>query len=77
MPGVSGLEVMDGLSEVSPDIIRIVVTGNTSIDLETEVIGKNRAITFLKKPFSPKELNTTVRKALDSKGHTSVKGGLQ
>ncbi|MCK4727410.1 MAG: response regulator, partial [Desulfobacterales bacterium] len=36
MPGASGLEVMDRLNEISPGIIKIVVTGNTSIDLEEE-----------------------------------------
>jgi two-component system response regulator AtoC len=65
MPGVSGLEVMDRLKEISPGIIKIVVTGNTSIDLEEEVIRKGRALGYLVKPFSPDQLKEVVRRTLD------------
>jgi len=65
MPGVSGLEVMDQLKEISPGIVKIVVTGNTTIDLEQEVIRKGRALSYLTKPFSPDQLKQVVRKALD------------
>lgn len=67
MPGVSGLEVMDQLDEISPGIVKIVVTGNTTIDLEQEVIRKGRALSYLTKPFSPDQLKQAVRKALDSR----------
>ena len=67
MPGPHGLEVMDRLNEMSPDTIRILVTGNTSLDLEAEVIGKHRALCCLAKPFTPDELNLVVRQALDSR----------
>ncbi|MBW2018807.1 MAG: response regulator [Deltaproteobacteria bacterium] len=65
MPGASGLEVMDRLNEIDPEIVKIVVTGNTSIDLEKEIILKHRALSYLTKPFSPEQLNMVVRKALD------------
>ena len=65
MPGVSGLEVMDRLKDISPGIIKIVVTGNTSIDLEEEVIRKGRALSYLVKPFSPDQLKEVVRRTLD------------
>jgi DNA-binding NtrC family response regulator len=67
MPGASGLEVMDRLNEISPGIIKIVVTGNTTIDLEEEIVRKGRALSYLAKPFSPDQLKQIVRKALDSK----------
>jgi len=67
MPGASGLEVMDQLNKISPGIIKIVVTGNTTIDLEKEVIRKGRALSYLTKPFSPDQLKLTVRKALDGR----------
>lgn len=75
MPGVPGLQVMDRLSEISPGSIRIVVTGNTSIDLEKEVICKRRAQRYLNKPFSPEQLNLVVRKALDSRDQMKQKEG--
>ncbi len=67
MPGASGLEVMDRLNEISPGTVKIVVTGNTTIDLEQEVIRKGRALSYLTKPFSPDQLKQAVRKALDSR----------
>lgn len=75
MPGVSGLEVMDRLNELSPGIIRIVVTGNTSIDLEKEIIYKRRAVSYLTKPFSPEQLRLVVRKALDGRDLFKQKEG--
>jgi DNA-binding NtrC family response regulator len=73
MPGVSGLEVMDRLNEISPGIVKIVVTGNTTIDLEQEVIRKGRALSYLTKPFSPDQLKQIVRKALDSRDQPKEK----
>jgi DNA-binding NtrC family response regulator len=67
MPGASGLEVMDRLNEISPGIIKIVATGNTTVDLEKEVIRKGRALSYLTKPFSPDQLKHAVRRALDSR----------
>ena len=67
LPGTSGFEVMDRLNEISPGIVKIVVTGNTSIDLEKEVVQKGRAMSYLAKPFSPDQLKQVVRRALDSK----------
>ncbi len=67
MPGASGLEVIDRLNEVSPETIKIVATGNASIDLEKEVIMKGRAMRCLTKPFSPEQLRFVVQKALEMK----------
>lgn len=67
MPGASGFEVMDRLNKISPGIIKIVVTGNTTIDLEKEVIREGRALSYLTKPFSPDQLKQAVRRALDSR----------
>lgn len=75
MPGVSGLEVMEQLHEISPSIVRIVVTGNTSMDLEEEIINKQRALNYLTKPFSPEQLRLTVREALDTKDQIKKKEG--
>lgn len=76
MPGVSGLQVMDALHEMNSEMIRIVVTGNVSIDLEEEVIRKRRAFAYLKKPFSPEQLSLVVRKALDGTDQREIEGGL-
>ncbi|NVM22684.1 MAG: response regulator [Desulfobacterales bacterium] len=73
MPGASGLEVMDRLKEINPGIIRILATGNTSIDLEKEIVRKGRAFHYLTKPFSPEQLNMVVRKALDGRENPGLR----
>lgn len=73
MPGASGLQVMDRLSEISPGTIRIVVTGNTSIDLEKEIMRKRRAQSCLIKPFSPEQLKQVVRSALENRSQFKEK----
>ena len=70
MPGMSGLRVMEKLDEISPGSIKIVITGDSSVDLETEVIEKRRALGYLCKPFSPDELNLVVRKAFETRNQT-------
>jgi DNA-binding NtrC family response regulator len=49
------------------------VTGNTSLDLEQEIIRKRRAVTYLTKPFSPEQLNFVVQEALNSRNPTNPK----
>ncbi len=73
MPGAPGLEVMDRLNEISPKTIRIVVTGNTALDLEKEIIRKRRALTYLTKPFSPEQLKLVVQEALNSRNPSRQK----
>ncbi len=72
MPGISGMDVMDQLDLVSPGTIKMVVTGETSVDLESEIIGKGRAVGYLAKPFSPMELNLAVRQALEQKNRNRI-----
>ncbi len=75
MPGAPGLEVMDQLKEISPRTVRIVVTGNTSLNLDKEIIRKRRALKYITKPFSPEQLNLVVREALDSRNQFRQKEG--
>ncbi|MDY6952930.1 MAG: response regulator [Thermodesulfobacteriota bacterium] len=75
MPGLSGLEVMEGLDEIGPGIVRIVVTGNTSMDLKKEIIHKRLALNCLLKPFSPEELRLVVREALEKRNDVRKEGG--
>jgi two-component system, sensor histidine kinase and response regulator len=62
MPGISGLEVLDQVADVHPDMLTIMITAYASI--ETAVSATKRgAYDFLAKPFTPDELKSTIRKA--------------
>ena len=67
MPGISGLEVIDRLNRVDPKIQKVVITGNTTIDLDKEVIRKGRAAAYLRKPFIPDDLKSIVQRVLKEK----------
>jgi two-component system, sensor histidine kinase and response regulator len=62
MPGISGLEVLSRVSQMTTDMLTIMITAYASI--ETAVTAtKQGAYDFLAKPFTPEELKGTIRKA--------------
>lgn len=65
MPGISGFEVIDLLNSVGMKMQKVVITGNTAIDLDKEVIQSGRASGYLRKPFIPEELKSMVHKTLN------------
>jgi FixJ family two-component response regulator len=64
MPGISGMEVVTRLHEVSPDIVLVVITGYPTIDTAVGAM-KCGAYDFLPKPFSPDELRMIVNRGLE------------
>ena len=61
MPGISGLDVLDRLSEMRLDMLTVMITAYASI--ETAVVATKRgAYDFLAKPFTPEELKSTIQK---------------
>ena len=62
MPGMTGLELADQLLVTRPGLGVIVMSGYTLGSLDVHV--PDRVILALQKPFTPKELRTTVRRAL-------------
>lgn len=66
MPGISGHDVMQYMSEHNIDTMTIVISGETSLD----DIGKALrfgAYDYLKKPYVPEELTSTVNNAVRKK----------
>ena len=64
MPGVSGMEVIDRVNGIDPDIVLVVITGYATISTAVEAM-KAGAYDFLPKPFSPDELRLIVRRGLE------------
>ena len=62
MPGMSGMDVLDHLSEMEAETLTIMITGYASI-ANAVAATKRGAYDFLAKPFTPEELKTTIRKA--------------
>lgn len=64
MPGISGEEVLSGISRIDSSILPIVITGYGTID---SAVGSMKlgAFDFLTKPFDPDKLIESVRKAAE------------
>ncbi len=66
MPGIGGLEVLDQVRKINPDIIPIVITGYATVDSAVEAM-KRGAYDFLPKPFTPEELRLIIRRGIERK----------
>jgi signal transduction histidine kinase len=65
LPGMSGLDLLDRLSEEDAGILTVMITAYASLETAVSAI-KRGAFDFLAKPFTPEELRSIVRKASQS-----------
>jgi putative nucleotidyltransferase with HDIG domain len=64
MPGISGLEVLRCAKEVSPDTVRIMLTGHASLDTAIAAINLGEVFRFVLKPWDNAILIGIVEEAL-------------
>ena len=64
MPGMSGMEVLDQVRTVDPNLLVIVITGYATVESAVEAMKKG-AYDFIPKPFTPDQLRIVVRRALE------------
>jgi len=67
MPGLDGIEVLEKIKSIRPEIRVVIYTGHGSIATAVEAMRKG-AFDYLAKPFSPDELKLSVKKALENGG---------
>jgi DNA-binding NtrC family response regulator len=65
MPEMSGSEFLEKTKEVSPDSIRIVLTGYADIDATINAINRGGAYRYVAKPWNDTDLVLTVRDAAE------------
>lgn len=63
MPGKSGMEVLQEIESTHPNLVKIVITGFSTVSLAVEAMKKG-ADDFIPKPFTDDELSMTVEKGL-------------
>jgi len=66
MPSMGGLDLIQKIHEIDPEIIMIVITGYASIDTAVEAT-KRGAYDYLPKPFSPEALSAVVKRGLEKR----------
>ena len=64
MPGMSGAELLQEAKTISPEAMRVMLTGNVNIDNAIAAINLGEVSYFVSKPWSPRELRTVVENAL-------------
>jgi two-component system phosphate regulon sensor histidine kinase PhoR len=64
MPGISGMEVLDHVRTIDPNLLVIVITGYATVESAVEAMKKG-AYDFIPKPFTPDQLRIVVRRALE------------
>lgn len=63
MPGMSGIELLEKIGDIDPNIVPVVITGYANTEWGAEAI-KRHACDFLPKPFTPNQLRIVVKKGL-------------
>ena len=66
MPGMDGMEVLEGIKEKYPDILVIMITGYSTVQSAVQAM-KLGAFDYIPKPFSPDEVLVVVEKAMEKK----------
>jgi signal transduction histidine kinase len=64
MPGIGGLDVLNEVRLIDPQIVAIVITGYATVDAAVEAM-KRGAYDFLPKPFTPDELRLILARTLE------------
>ena len=65
MPSMNGVQFLELAKQIRPHAIRIIVTGYSDEDLVVQSVRKARIFDYLKKPWEPSELETTIQRAVD------------
>jgi formate transporter len=63
MPGFDGLDVVEEIHERSPDATIVMISGYPAVSRATEAL-KRGAMDYVAKPFTPEEITTVVKKAV-------------
>ena len=64
MPGMSGLEVLHRARLISPDTVRIMLTGHANLDIAVAAINVGEVFRFVLKPWDNEAFAQTIHEAL-------------
>jgi len=66
MPGLSGMDVLQQVKSLHPDLLVLVITGYATVESAVEAM-KAGAYDFIPKPFTPDQLRIVVHRALEKR----------
>ena len=65
MPEMNGIHLLERITGQYPDIIRILVTGYSDIDVAIDAINRGSVYRYISKPWNNEELITTAKNAVE------------
>jgi len=65
MPGLDGIRFLSLVTQVSPDTVRIMLTGQGDPQSESEAVNEGKVFRFLTKPCPPEKLAQALESALE------------
>lgn len=65
MPEMSGVEFLSKVIEITPDTIRIMLTGYADLEASIDAINKGEVYRFITKPWKDEELRLTVKQSIE------------
>ncbi|MGH9763014.1 MAG: response regulator [Blastocatellia bacterium] len=65
MPGMSGTDLLKKSRAIDPDMVRMVITGNTDSETFIEAIKNSGAIRVINKPWDPDKVLASIKTALE------------
>ncbi|MBT4139369.1 MAG: response regulator, partial [Candidatus Latescibacteria bacterium] len=65
MPKMTGVEFLAQAQEVSPDSVRMMLTGFADFDAIIEAVNKGQIYRYISKPWEPADLEIDVRQAIE------------
>jgi len=66
MPEISGVDLLQAVRQKHPDVIRILLTGYTEMNVAVEAINRGEIFRLVTKPWNDEELKATLRQAFDT-----------
>src|SRR3990167_4735970 len=65
MPGMDGIKFLYEVKKISPDTIRIMLTGFADVDIAIKAINEGEVYRFIPKPWNNVELLSTVKQGIE------------
>jgi adenylate cyclase len=66
MPEISGVDLLQTVRQRHPDVVRILLTGYTEMNIAVEAINRGEIFRLVTKPWNDEELKATLRQAFDT-----------
>ncbi len=65
MPGMDGISFLEEVANLSPDSVRILISGRADFNMAIDVINRVGLFNFIPKPWEPYALRDIIRRAME------------